>query len=762
MKRIKIIIHGAVQGVGFRPFVFRLADEMKLNGWVINSSQGVFIEAESNKDTLEKFVFRVRDERPPRSYIQSMEFSYLDPVGYKSFEIRKSKDEGDKTVLVLPDIAVCNDCLEDIFDPENRRYLYPFTNCTNCGPRYTIIEELPYDRHNTTMSKFVMCDECMEEYENPKNRRFHAQPNACPKCGPILELWNSDGEYQSKENDAVIDVIDLIKKGKIAAVKGIGGFHLICDARNEDSIKRLRKRKNREEKPFALMFPGIESISEYCEISEHEKRLLLSPESPIVLLKKKNTGKNFDSCAPDNPYLGAMLPYSPLHHILLKGLNFPVIATSGNLSEEPICIDEKEALKRLNGIADIFLVHNRSIERHVDDSIARIVAGREIIVRRARGYAPLPVRIKNGKENIIAVGAHLKNTVAINVNNNVFLSQHIGDLESAESYNAFRNVIDDLNDIYDAKPKKVACDLHPDYISTQFAEECGLEVYHVQHHYAHILSCMAENEIEGPVLGVSWDGTGYGTDGTIWGGEFLLVKNDGFQRIGHLRTFRLPGGEKAIKEIWRTEIGLLYEIYGEKIPVDLKPRLKKVLYARELDVIKTMLNKKINSPVTSSAGRLFDAVASMIGITDYASYEGKAAMLLEFAIKDIKNKDSYPFNLIKNKTEDKKEVYIADWEPMVKEILKEMKKGKESVGSISAKFHNTLAEIIVSVSKKVGEKRVVLSGGCFQNKYLIEKTINLLQKKGFQVYWHQRVPTNDGGISLGQIKYVLDRLESKS
>ncbi|MFI5144123.1 MAG: carbamoyltransferase HypF, partial [Ignavibacteria bacterium] len=615
-----------------------------------------------------------------------------------------------------------------------------------------------YDRHNTTMSKFEMCDECREEYENPKDRRFHAQPNACPKCGPTLELWNSDGDYMSKENDAIIDIIDLIKKGKIAAVKGIGGFHLMCDAGNEDSIKKLRKRKNREEKPFALMFPDIESISGYCEVSEAEKRLLLSPESPIVLLKKKNAGKVFDSSSPENPYLGVMLPYTPLHHILLKGLNIPVIATSGNLSEEPICIDEKDAVKRLNGIADIFLVHDRPIARHVDDSIARVVAGREMIVRRARGYAPLPVRIQNANQNVIAVGAHLKNTVAMNVNNNVFLSQHIGDLESAESYKAFRNVIDDLNDIYDAKPTAVASDMHPDYISTQFADECGLEVYHVQHHYAHILSCMAENEIEGPVLGVSWDGTGYGTDGTIWGGEFLQVTKDGYKRAGHLRTFRLPGGEKAIKEIWRCEIGLLYEIFGDKIFDEFRSKFLKVMYARDAEVLKTMLNKKINSPVTSSAGRLFDAVASIIGITDYASYEGKAAMMLEFAVNDIKVRDTYPYNIIK--TNDRG--FIADWEPMIKEILKESKKGKPGKAIISAKFHNTLAGMIVSMAKKIGEKKVVLSGGCFQNKYLLEKTISQLQKKGFKVYWHQRVPTNDGGISLGQIKYVLDRLGSKS
>ena len=756
MKRIKIIIHGAVQGVGFRPFVYRLADEMKLNGWVINSSQGVFIEAESDKDILENFVLRIQKEKPPRSYIQSLEFSYLDPVGFKSFEIRKSKDEGDKTVLVLPDIAICDDCLHDIFDSNNRRYLYPFTNCTNCGPRYSIIEELPYDRQNTTMKNFEMCYECKEEYKNPRNRRFHAQPNACPKCGPQVELWDTNGYFLCEQNDAIIDVIDLIKKGKIAAVKGIGGFHLICDARNYESVMELRTRKNREEKPFALMFPNLESIKGNCEVSELEERLLLSPECPIVLLKKKANNKLFESSAPCNPYLGVMLPYTPLHHVLMKGLGIPVVATSGNLSEEPICINEKEAVKRLKRIADVFLVHNRPIARHIDDSIARIIAGREMVIRRARGYAPLPVKINNGKESIIAVGAHLKNTVALNIGKNVFISQHIGDLESTESYKAFENVIEDLTDIYDAEPEIMVSDMHPDYISTRFAEECKMELHKVQHHYAHILSCMAENEVEGNVLGISWDGTGFGLDRTIWGGEFLLIKENSFQRIGHLRTFHLPGGEKSIKEIWRTEIGLLYEIYGEKAFDTLKDRFEKLCSQNELKILKTMLAKNINSPVTSSAGRLFDAVASIVNICNYASYEGKAAMMLEFAINDNNIRDSYPYEIIKEKSSESEFTYIVDWAPMIIEIIKEVNKGKTGVDIISVKFHNTLTDIIADISKKIGENKIVLSGGCFQNKYLIERTIKVLERKGFQVYWHQRVPTNDGGISLGQIKYVCD------
>ncbi|MGA2667886.1 MAG: carbamoyltransferase HypF, partial [Ignavibacteria bacterium] len=425
--RIKIIIHGAVQGVGFRPFVYRLAMEMKLNGWVLNSSQGVFIEAEGYKEVLEEFLLRIDKEKPPRSFIQSMEFSYLDPAGYNDFNIRTSDDEGSKSVLMLPDIATCPECLNDVFDPSNRRFLYPFTNCTNCGPRFSIIERLPYDRKNSTMNMFTMCEECRAEYEDPLNRRFHAQPNACPVCGPHLELWNMQGKLLESHQDAMVKLIEEIRTGKIAAVKGIGGFHLIVDARNDEAVKLLRKRKNREEKPLALMMPDIECVYKFCEVSEFEKRLLLSPESPVVLLKRRDDNSELAmGIAPDNPYYGVMLPYSPLHHILMKELGFPVVATSGNFSDEPICIDENEALSRLEGIADVFLVHNRPIKRHVDDSIVRIILDREMVVRRARGYAPLPVQIKEAQGSILAVGGHLKNNIAVSVNNNIFISQHIG------------------------------------------------------------------------------------------------------------------------------------------------------------------------------------------------------------------------------------------------------------------------------------------------------------------------------------------------
>jgi len=757
--RVKIIIRGAVQGVGFRPFVYRIADEMNLKGWVINSSSGVFIEAEAVKTKLDEFVLRIQNEKPPRSFIQSFEFSFLDPIGFGKFEIRKSDDEGSRTVLILPDTATCDDCLNDISDPDNRRYQYPFTNCTNCGPRFTIIEKLPYDRINTSMKKFEMCEDCRKEYENPLDRRFHAQPNACPVCGPQLALWDSNGNIISVKHDALLEAVHTVKSGKIIAVKGIGGFHLITDARNDNAVRELRKRKHREEKPLALMYPNIDSVYCDCEVSEFEKRLLLSPESPIVLLKRKSEIEVAESISPGNPYLGIMLPYSPLHHILMKEIAFPVVATSGNFSDEPICTDEQEALIRLNDIADLFLVHNRPIVRHVDDSIIRVILNREMVIRRARGYAPLPIQLNKKLPNMLSVGAHLKNAISVSVDKNVFISQHIGDLETTEAYNAFENVINDLSGIYDIKPETVVCDKHPNYISTAYASRSGLNVDRIQHHYAHIASCMAENELEGTVLGVSWDGTGYGDNGTIWGGEFLLADERAFRRIAHLRTFRLPGGEKAIKEIHRTALGLLFEIYGEQVIGNKELIPIKNLPENELKILLQMLNGKLNSPVTSSMGRLFDGIASIAGISSYSHFEGQAAMQLEFAAESANTINKYPFNIKeKNDTTDVK--FIIDWEPIVIGVIEDSKI-QISKNIIASKFHNTLANVILDTAKKVGEKRVVLSGGCFQNKYLIEKTIKLLEINEFQPYWHQRVPTNDGGISLGQIAAASNNIKGE-
>lgn len=745
--RLKIIIHGAVQGVGFRPFVYRLATELKLTGWVLNSAQGVFIEVEGAKEQLEEFLRRLERDKPPRAFIQSLEASWLDPVGYAQFEIRHSDESGQKTAFILPDIATCPECLREIFDPTDRRYRYPFTNCTNCGPRFSIIEALPYDRPNTTMKIFPMCPECQAEYEDPTNRRFHAQPNACPKCGPHLELWDRQGTVLAQHDDALRQAAEAIRKGQIVAVKGLGGFHLICDAHNEAAVRELRRRKRREEKPFALMYPSLEFVKTHCEVSELEERVLTSPEAPIVLLRRRENAPIAPSVAPRNPYLGIMLPYTPLHHLLMAELGFPVVATSGNLSDEPICTDERDALTRLKEIADLFLVHNRPIARHVDDSIVRIVGGRELVLRRARGFAPLPIHLNSSApRTVLAVGAHLKNTIALSVGSNVFISQHIGDLETAEAFEAFQRVIQDFERLYDARPSLIAHDLHPDYLSTKYAQERALSQVGVQHHYAHVLSCMAENELDGPVLGVSWDGTGYGLDGTIWGGEFLLATQESFTRVAHLRTFRLPGGEQAIREPRRSALGVLYELFGDALAhecADLAPLQS--FSKHELKLLLAMLQKNLNSPVTSSAGRLFDSVASLVGLRQISRFEGQAAMELEFALHGVETHERYEFALSGE---------TLNWGPMLLRIASDVRAGVP-VSTISAKFHNTLVEMIVAVARRVGEERVVLTGGCFQNKYLTERAIARLRAEGFRVYWHQRVPPNDGGIALGQIVKAL-------
>lgn len=749
-ERLKVVVRGAVQGVGFRPFVYRLATELQLEGWVANTARGVWIEVEGARGSLERFLLRLEKEKPPRAVIHGFESSFLDPANYRGFEIRESDESGAKTAVILPDIATCDDCLREVFDPGDRRFQYPFTNCTNCGPRFSIIEALPYDRANTSMKSFTMCVDCDREYHDPHDRRFHAQPNACPRCGPRLQFWNPDAQVLASEHAALLQAVESVQAGKSVALKGLGGFQLIVDAANEASILRLRERKHREEKPFAVMVPSLAAARELCSISELEERLLRSSEAPIVLLERKADARLAPSIAPGNPNLGVMLPCTPLHHLLMRALGIPVVATSGNLSDEPICIDEHDALERLRGIADVFLVHDRPIVRHMDDSIVRLMAGRESVLRRARGYAPLPIALRSAfriphSEIALALGAHLKNTVALNLGANVFVSQHLGDLETAQAYAAFVKSAADLPQLYDAAPQLIACDMHPDYLSTKHAPKFSLPVRAVQHHWAHIAACMAENELTPPVLGVAWDGTGYGDDGTIWGGEFLAVDATGFSRFAHLRQFRLPGGEAAVKEPRRSALGLLYEIFGDHLWG--QDDLLIAFDPAELSLFRQMLEKRVNAPLTSSGGRLFDAVAGLIGLRSRASFEGQAAMELEFAVK-AGVEDAYPFEFRESAP------LIVDWQPAILEIIEDLRRA-EMRALIPAKFHNMLAEMIVAVARKVGERKVVLSGGCFQNRYLTERTITRLSAGGFRPYWHQRIPPNDGGISLGQVLAVM-------
>jgi hydrogenase maturation protein HypF len=747
--RAHVAIRGAVQGVGFRPFVFRLAHDLGLGGWVSNSAAGVFIEAEGPQSVVSEFVRRLESDKPDIALIQSLEATYLDPVGHADFAIRASTG-GEKRALVLPDLATCPACLAEVFDPANRRYRYPFTNCTHCGPRFSIIAALPYDRAATTMNRFAMCGECSREYHDPADRRFHAQPNACAACGPQLALWNSDGVEASKADTALGATADAIRAGKIVAVKGIGGFHFMVDARNDDAVLHLRLRKRREEKPFALMVPSFAQALQYCAASDVERRLLRSPECPIVLLRRlPGTTDLAPAIAPGNPTLGVMLPSTPLHHLLLRDLGFPVVATSGNLSEEPICIDEHDAAMRLRGIADFFLVHDRPILRHVDDSVVREVCGRELVLRRARGFAPLPIQVDDDLPPILAVGGHQKSTIAAAVGSQVFISQHIGDLETEGSYAAFRAVIGAFQSLYEFTPDTIACDLHPDYLSTQYARQharqSGLRVVAVQHHHAHILACMAENHLRPPGLGIAWDGSGMGTDGTVWGGEFLHVTEAGFRRAAHLRPFMLPGNAKAVREPRRVAVALLYAIFGDGAFTLDVPAVR-AFSPTERTALQTMLQRRLNAPITTSVGRLFDGFASLLNLRQVASFEGQAAMELEFVLADAKEDACYPY-VVRSEND----VYVLDWEPAVRSALAAP---AIPAALASARFHNTLVEMAVDVATRLGEKTIVLSGGCFQNRYLTERMVSRLLGAGYRPYWHQRVPPNDGGIALGQIMAV--------
>ena len=752
-ERRRLLVEGAVQGVGFRPFIYRLATEIGIQGWVSNSAQGVLIEAEAPRARLDTFLEQIEVQKPPHSSVQRIVVEAIPAAGISrevAFEIRASCTAGNRTTIILPDLATCPDCLHEIFDLTNRRYHYPFTNCTHCGPRYSIIEGLPYDRPNTTMRAFVMCPQCLAEYENPLDRRFHAQPNACPNCGPQLSLWDATGQKAAARNEALLVAAEAIRGGAVVALKGLGGFQLLANAHDPDAVRRLRERKQRPDKPFAVMAPTIDQAKTICEISEEEEKLLVSSEAPIVLLRRQGHNLLCAEIAPDNPNIGVMLPYTPLHHLLMAELGFPIVATSGNLSGEPICSDEQEALTRLNGIADMYLVHNRPIARPVDDSVARVMAGSECILRRARGYAPLPVELSDALPVMIATGAHLKNTVAVSVGKQVFVSQHIGDLENLEAVLTFQHALKDLQGLYEHSPELVACDLHPDYRSTQLAQDLaqqfGKPLIRVQHHYAHILSCMAEHQLSPPVLGIAWDGTGYGTDGTIWGGEFLSISKDSFERCVHLRPFRLPGGEQAIREPRRAALGLLFELYGENLP-DV-PQLG--FSPSELSILNWALARKINAPLTSSMGRLFDAASALIGLRLRSSFEGQAAMDLEFACDGINTDRCYPIDMANVTTTEAPRGRMLDWSPVIEGILSDLANGVNA-GEIAATFHNSLLEMIIGVAMRQQIEQVVLSGGCFQNRRLLEGSVRRLQDAGFRPFWSQKIPSNDGGIALGQI-----------
>ena len=748
VSRVRVELQGTVQGVGFRPFVCRLARALDLVGWIKNAAASVIIEAEGPVPVLNRFLDRLQSDKPPHAHFDRFETRFLDEHGYTGFQIYPSEDQGPEDVHVLPDLATCPACLTELFTVGDRRHLYPFINCTDCGPRYSILRSYPYDRCNTTMSSFDMCEACSSEYHDPANRRYHAQPNACPVCGPQIAWWDEKGRPLSERQDALHDASEAILAGLVVAVKGLGGFHLVVDARSVKAVERLRLRKHRPHKPFALMFPTLEEIKRAYDVSREEERLLCSAAAPIVLLMKKASTPVCETAAPGCAYHGVFLPYTPLHHVLLHLLGSPIVATSGNSVDEPICIDEHKALKHLSGIADRFLVHNRAIARPVDDSVVRLVAGRKLVLRSARGLAPYSISIKQSAAPTLAVGGHLKNTIAIAKGHYIYVTPHIGDLETTAALDHFMRAVRDTEAFYRFKPKFVAADPHPDYATSPYSAGREGDLNYVQHHHAHVASCMAENEMEGEVLGVSWDGTGYGLDNSVWGGEFLLANYRTFERVGHLSPFPLLGGSKAVLEPRRVGLSVLAKILGDKAFQQPFGQTFNAFDRKELSVLKKMLEGGLNTPFTTSAGRLFDAVASILGLVQVCTYEGEAANRLEHLTIGIQSNQSYPL-AVDDLDRSSKRPILVDWKPLIIGMLLDLHSGIADE-LISVKFHNTLAEVIVIMAQEIDCPRVVLSGGCFQNRYLLERTVSRLREDGFVPYWHQRVPPNDGGLSVGQ------------
>jgi hydrogenase maturation protein HypF len=755
----RVSVRGVVQGVGFRPFVYQLARRHNLRGWVCNTSEDVRIEVEGEARDIEAFLSGLREDAPPLARIESIAAEAGPLAGYEKFEIRASIAEAGKYQLVSPDIATCPDCLREVFDPADRRYRYPFTNCTNCGPRFTIIADIPYDRPNTTMKKFRMCPACRKEYDDPLDRRFHAQPNACPVCGPRLELLSANGDTITCD-DKITETSELLKQGKIVAVKGLGGFLLACDATSASAVNLLRRRKRRPAKPLAVMVVSLEEINRHCYVNQAEAELLSSPASPIVLMRRRAESNITEAVAPGLDYLGVMLPYTPLHHLLLRETGLPLVMTSGNLSEEPIARDNDEALRRLGGIADYFLVHDRDIYARYDDSVMTVAGGEMRFVRRARGYAPHPIRLNGWGRQVLACGAEEKNTFCLTRDGFAFVSQHIGDMENLETLEHFINTINLYEKLFRIHPQMVACDLHPEYLSTKYARELaageGLELFPVQHHHAHIAACLADNGVEGPVIGVSFDGTGYGSDGRVWGGEFLVADLKGFTRAAHLEYLPLPGGALAIKKPYRTAIGYLTAL---GIDADRTLPLFEGVGQEEIDIIRGQVTGGFNAPLTSSLGRLFDAVAALTGVRGVIEYEAQAAIDLEtLASRGPGEAGGYQFSI-----SEEQGVSVIKVGELFTAVIQDLKR-KTPQAIIAARFHNTVARIIVEVcqaiSTRTGLRGVALSGGVFQNRLLFEQSIKRLESAGLEVYTHHQVPCNDGGVSLGQAAIASINKES--
>ncbi len=755
--RKQIRVTGIVQGVGFRPFVYNLAQNLHLSGYVLNSSAGVTIEVEGSDQDIQQFLHSLRTKAPPLSDIQTIDIADVDSCGAIDFSIRESHEDPREFSLVSPDVATCADCQREFGDARNRRFLYPFTNCTNCGPRYTIVKDIPYDRPKTTMAVFEMCEPCRREYEDPANRRFHAQPNACADCGPSLALVRS-GDSATPDFDAACSaeilrrVRELLHQGMIVAIKGLGGFFLACDAENDEAVERLRERKRRSDKPFALMARDVDAVEKFCEVSKGDRAALHDLRRPIVVLPRGANSSISDRVSPGNNTIGVMLPYTPLHYLLFgesadKAPAFSaLVMTSGNISEEPIVTSNEEALRQLKPVADWFVLHNRDIYMRVDDSVVRTFEGRERVLRRSRGYVPQPVDLGIALQEVLACGAELKNTFCLTKSHYAILSQHIGDLENYETLQFFQETLENLKKLFRVEPQAVAYDLHPRYMSSRLAQTLPIQrKIGVQHHHAHVASCMAENHLQGRVIGVAFDGTGYGTDGQIWGGEFLVADFTDFTRHAHFRYIPLPGGDAAVRQPWRAAMSYLRETFGSSYLPQASGLLKSIP-EKQFAVVDAMLSRGINSIGTSSCGRLFDAVASIIGLRHQVNFEGQAAIELEAIAAGGVNQE-YPFDVSSG------DPAQIDFRPVIEGIVQDLKQSKMP-SYISSRFHNTVARGIVEVCRRIRHQeklnRICLSGGTFQNVYLLDRSVRWLRETGFEVFLHSTVPANDGGISLGQ------------
>lgn len=752
LQRVRLELKGAVQGVGFRPFVFRLAVSEGLAGFVQNTVAGACLEAQGQVGDIERFLRRLDRELTPPAHIVERHLTYVESRDEGRFVIAESDCIGGEAPRVQHDLATCANCLREIHDPGDRRFGYAFTTCTHCGPRYSIIEAAPYDRSRTTMKRFPMCSQCLSEYKDPASRRFHAETNACPVCGPQLLLWDRKGSViAGHAQQPLRHAAQALREGRILALKGLGGFQLLVDARNRAAVARLRTGKRREHKPFAVMVENIDKVRKITNVSNEESIILSGHEAPILLLHSRPDVQLIAPNVTSNPLLGIMLAYTPLHHLLLETLDFPVVATSGNLSGAPLVTDEYDALNRLGAVADVFLVHNRPIFRPVDDSVVRLVGKRTTPLRLARGYAPLtlPLTSRSTKMPVLALGGHMKTSLALLRDQELVLGPHIGDLEDSQTRKAHAAAQHSLSALYGVQPQLLACDQHPGYYVSDEAEGLGTKRIGVPHHLAHVLSGMVDNELESPVLGVAWDGSGYGSDGAIWGGEFLFIEGDTYRRAAHLADFRLPGGAAAVREPRRTAFGALYAIFGTttKDMSDLPPVAQ--FSAPERAILVRMLQQAVNCPLTSSAGRLFDAVASLLGLCQRMSFEGQAAMNVEFAADNARC--HYPLAPIE--LHEKSGMWVLDWRPMLGSLVAAWREGCPRP-ALAAAFHDALVDAIARTAVHLEARRVLLTGGCFQNARLTERAEQRLQAAGIDAFCHRRVPPNDGGLAVGQAAFL--------